>query len=126
MHKALHEALYEALRIEVLHEALRIEALHEALRIEALHEALRTEALHEALRTEALHEALRRVPAIFPIASTRASALYSHLIFFTLPSLHPPYLGRHQNGSQQRTVARTRRPLPEPDDDRCQNQTTTV
>src|SRR6266704_407833 len=87
-------------------------ALHEALRTEALHEALR-----EALRTEALHEALHRVPAIFPIASTRASALCSHLIFLTfLPSLHPPYLGRHQNGSQQRTVARTRRPSPELDD----------
>ena len=79
----------EALRTEALHEALRTEALHEAL-YEALHEALH-ETLHEALRTEALHEALRealrtdealhRVPAIFPIASTRASALYSHLIF---------------------------------------------
>ena len=51
--------------LEALHKAL-----HEALRTEALHEALR-----EALRTEALHEALPRVPAIFPIASTRASTL---------------------------------------------------
>jgi len=41
---------------------------------------------------------------------------------FTLPSLHPPYLGRHQNGSQ-RTVTRTRQPSPEPDD-RRQNQMT--
>src|SRR6202021_112666 len=78
--EALHKALYEALRTEALHEALyealRTEALHEAL-----YEALRTEALHEALRealrTEALHEALPWVPAIFPIASTRASTLYS-------------------------------------------------
>src|SRR6202044_3986191 len=98
-------ALHKALRTEALHKALR-----EALRTEALHKALRTEALHEALRTEALHEAPHRVPAIFPIASTRASAKYtpyihlgSHLIFY--PSLHPPYLGRHQNDSQQTTVA---------------------
>ena len=40
------------------------------------------------------------VPAIFPIASIRASAKYtpyihlgSHLIFY--PFLYPPYLGRH-------------------------------
>jgi hypothetical protein len=65
------KALYKA-----LHKALRTEALHEALRTEALHEALR-----KALRMEALHEALHWVPAIFPIASTRASALCSHLIF---------------------------------------------
>ena len=89
VHEALYEALHEALRTEALHEALR-----EALRTEALREALR-----EGLRTEALHEALHWVPAIFLTASTRASALCSHLIF-TLPSLHPPYLGRHQNGSQ--------------------------
>src|SRR6266566_2027611 len=61
-------------------------------------------------------------------ASTRASAKYtpyihlsSHLIFY--PSLHPSYLRRHRNGSQQRTVARTRRPSPEPVD-RRQNQST--
>jgi hypothetical protein len=78
---------------------------------------------------EALHEALHRVPAIFPIASTRASAKYtpyihlgSHLIFY--PSLHPPYLGRHQNDSQQTTVAGARRPSPELDD--RQSQTTVV
>src|SRR5580658_1383019 len=46
--------------------------------------------------------------------------LGSHLISY--PSLRPPYLGRHQNGSQ-RTVVRTRRPSLEPDD-RRQNQTT--
>src|SRR6266566_2858408 len=61
-------------------------------------------------------------------ASTRASAKYtpyihlsSHLIFY--PSLHPSYLRRHRNGSQQRTVARTRRPSPEPVN-RRQNQST--
>ena len=98
----LHEALRKALRIEALHEALR-EALHKALR--------------EVLRTEALHEAPHRVPAIFPIASTRASTQYTPYIatlFFTLPSLHPSYLGRHQNGSQQRTVTKTRRPFEQP------------
>src|SRR6266403_288500 len=105
LYKALHEAVHKAL----------YEALHEALRTEALHEALR-----EALRTEALHETLHRVPAIFPIASTGA---YVATLIFTLSSLHPSYLGRHQNGSQQRTVARTRRLLLELDD-RRQNQTT--
>src|SRR6266700_631669 len=61
-------------------------------------------------------------------ASTCASAKYtpyihlsSHLIFY--PSLHLSYLRRHRNGSQQRTVARTRRPSPEPDD-RRQHQST--
>ena len=43
----------------------------------------------------------------------------SHLISYL--SLRPPYLGRHQNGSQ-RTVVRTRRPSPEPDNDRLNNQ----
>jgi len=43
-------------------------------------------------------------------------------LFFTLPSLHPPYLVRHQNGSQQRTVARTRWPSPEPNDRRTRRQ----
>src|ERR1700722_16658464 len=42
---------------------------------------------------------------------------YVATLFFTLPSLYSPYLGRYQNGSQQRTVARTRRPLPEPASD---------
>jgi len=55
-----------------------------------IHKALR-EALRKSLRTEALH----RVPAIFPIASTRASAKYTPyiatLFFFTYPSLYPPY-----------------------------------
>ena len=63
-------------------------------------------------------------------SSTRSSASgpryipdslsYVATLFFLsiLPSLHPPYLGRHQNGSQQRTVARTRRPSPELDDRR--------
>ena len=67
------------------------------------------------------------VPAIFLIASIYASAKYtpyiylgSHLIFY--PSLHPLYLERHQNGSQK-TVVRTKRLSPEPDD-RYQNQTT--
>ena len=78
LYKALHEALHEALH-KALHEALH-EALYEALRTEALHKALR-----EALRTEALHEALHRVPAIFPIASTRVSA-YVAALFFTLLS----------------------------------------
>src|SRR6266699_586839 len=48
---------------------------------------------------------------------------YVATLFFNLPSLHSPYLGRHQNGSQQRTVTRTRRLSLEPDD-RYQNQTT--
>jgi hypothetical protein len=43
--------------------------------------------LREALRTEALH----RVPAIFPIASTRASAKYTPYIatLFFYPSFLP-------------------------------------
>ena len=75
-----------------------------------------------------------RVPAIFLIAFTRAFAKYtpyihlsSHLIFY--PSLHPSYLRKHQNGSQQITVSRTRRPSQNQMtvarlDDRYQNQTT--
>ena len=108
LHKALHEALHKA-----LHKALRTKALHEALR-----EAPRTEALHEALRTEALHEAPHRVPAIFPIASTRASAKYtpyihlgSHLIFY--PSFLTSSLPR---GTPER----------QPADDRRQSRTTVV
>ena len=115
LHKALHEALHEALH-KALHKALRTKALHEALR-----EALRTEALHEALRTEALHEAPHRVPAIFPIASTRASAKYTPYIatlFFTHPSFLTSSLPRKALERQpaedcrqnQTTVARTRRP----------------
>ena len=46
--------------------------------------------------------------------------LGSHLISY--PSLRPPYLGRHQNGSQ-RTVVRTKQLSLEPDD-RRQNQMT--
>ena len=103
MHKALREALrtealYEALH-KALREALHTEALYKALH-KALYKALRTEALHkalrEALRTEALHKALYRVPAIFPIASTHISTYVAALFFLPfLPSLHPPYLGRH-------------------------------
>jgi hypothetical protein len=88
LHKALYKALYKALH-KALHEALH-KALHEAL-YEALYKALH-KALREALCTEALHEALRealhQVPAIFPIASTRASAKYTPYIatlFFTHP-----------------------------------------
>src|SRR6266576_1714647 len=62
------------------------------------------------------------------LASIYASAKYtpyihlsSHLIFY--PSLYPSYLRRHRNGSQQRTIARTRRPSPEPVN-RRQNQST--
>ena len=83
------------------------EALHEALR-----EALRTEALREALRTEALH----RVPAVFPIASTRASAKYTPYIatlFFTLLSFLTSSLPREA-------------PERQPAEDCCQNQTTVL
>src|SRR6266700_4786438 len=100
--EAIHEALHEALRTEALHEAL-----HKALRTEALHEALR-----EALRTEALH----RVPAIFLIASTRASAKYSPYIatlFFTHPSFLTSSLPR-------KALVR------QPSDDCRQNQTTAI
>src|SRR6266436_4796633 len=133
LHKVLHEALHE-----VLHEALRKaphEALHEALHKaphEALHKALCTEALHEALREALRTEAPHRVPAIFPIASTRASAKYTPYIatlFFTLPSLHPPYLAERQPAEDRRqnqtTVVRTRRPSSEPGN-RCLNQRTVV
>ena len=68
MYKALYKALHKAL----------YKALHKALYI--LHEALR-----ETLRIEALH----RVPAIFPIAFTRAFAKYTPYIatlIFTFPS----------------------------------------
>jgi hypothetical protein len=74
LYKALYKALYEALH-KALHEALH-KALHEALYIEALHKALH-KALHEALREALRTEALHRVPAKFPIASTRASAKYT-------------------------------------------------
>ena len=98
---AKFEVLYK-----VPHEALR-EALHKALH-EVLHKVL-YEALHEAL-----HKAPHQVPAIFPIASTHTFAKYTPILppYFLpiLSSLYPPYLGRHQNGSQQRTVAKTRRP----------------
>ena len=86
---------------------------------------VRTEALRETLCTEAL----RRVPAKFPIASTRASAKYTPYIvtlIFTFPSFltsslpreapeRQPAEDRRQN---QTTVARTRRPSPELDDRR--------
>ena len=45
----------------------------------------------------------------------------SHLYFY--PSLYPPYLGRHQDDSQQTTVARARRPSPSPDDRRRSQMT---
>ena len=102
--------LYTKLLYKALHEALH-KALHKALRIEALHKALR-----EALCTEALHEASHRVPAIFPIASTRASAKYtpyihlgSHLLFY--PSFLTSSLPR---GTLER----------QPADDRRQSRTT--
>ena len=89
----LYEALYEALYIEALHEALR-----EALRMEALHEAL-----HKAFvcARDTLLSGPRYIPdslytclcQVYPYIH-----LGSHLIFY--PSLHPPYLGRHQNASQ--------------------------
>ena len=110
LYKALHKALHETLYTKALHKAL-----HKALRTKALREALRTEALREALCTEALY----RVPAIFPIASTHASAKYTPYIatlFFTHPSfltssLPRKALERHCRQNQT-TVARTRRPLP--------------
>src|SRR6267142_4362685 len=75
-----------------------------------------------------------RVPAIFPIASTRVSAKYAPYVatlFFTLPSFLTSSLPREVPERQpaedrcqnQTTIARTRRPSPEPDDHR-QNQTT--
>ena len=78
---------------------------------EVLHEALH-EVLHEALRTEALY----RVPAIFPIASTRASAKYTPYIatlFFTHPSFLTSSLPRKALERQPAEDARTRRLLPE-------------
>ena len=108
LHKALHEALHKA-----LHKALRTKALHEALR--------------EALRTEALHEAPYRVPAIFPIASTRASAKYTpHIatLFFTHPSFltsslprkalerqPAEYCRQNQTATVRTTVQRTPRTI---------------
>src|SRR5437016_10362116 len=75
----------------------------------------------------------RRPPSVttfnfsVPTLSCTPSLPYVATLFFNLPSLHPPYLGRHQNGSQQRTVTRTRRLSPEPEeDDRNQHQTTTT
>src|SRR5437016_14236197 len=71
----------------------------------------------------------RRPPSVttfnfsVPTLSCTPSLPYVATLFFNLPSLHPPYLGRHQNGSQQRTVTRTRRLSLEPDDDRRSNQT---
>ena len=67
----------------------------------------------------------RKLVVNIAVASTRASAKYTpyiaHLIFY--PSfLTSSLLGRHQNSSQQRTVARTRQPSPELDDDRSNNQ----
>src|SRR5712672_3102942 len=121
LREALREALYEALH-EVLHEALYKalykvlhEALHEALH-KALHKALRTEALHKALREALRTEALHWVPAIFPIASTRASAKYTPYIatlFFTLPSFLTSSLPREAPDRQ-------------PAEDRRQNQTTVL
>src|SRR5437016_7330844 len=70
----------------------------------------------------------RRPPSVttfnfsVPTLSCTPSLPYVATLFFNLPSLHPPYLGRHQNGSQQRTVTRTRRLSLEPDDDRLSNQ----
>ena len=100
---------------------------------EALREALRTEALPK-LYTKPLYVRAThyyQVPAIFPIASTRASAKYtpyihlgSHLIFYPsfLTSSLPretlerqPADDRRQN---QTTVAGARRPSPELDDRR--------
>ena len=55
-------------------------------------------------------------------STSNVTDTYVATLFFTLPSLHPPYLGRHQNGSQQRTVTRTRRLSLELDDGRLNNQ----
>src|SRR6266702_3225175 len=106
--KAFHEALHKALH-KAFHEALH-KALHKALH-EALHKASH-KALHEALREALYTEALHRVPAIFPIASTRASAKYTPYIatlFFTLPSFLTSSLPREA-------------PERQPTEDRHQNQ----
>jgi len=95
LRKALHEALHKALHTEALHKAL--------------HEALRTEALHEALRETLCTKALRRVLAIFPIASTRASAKYTPYIatlIFTFPSFLTSTLPRE---APERQLAEDRR-----------------
>src|SRR5437016_228369 len=70
----------------------------------------------------------RRPPSVttfnfsVPTLSCTPSLPYVATLFFNLPSLHPPYLGRHQNGSQQRTVTRTRRLSQKGEEERMSKQ----
>jgi len=74
-------------RTVILREALH-EALHKALHTEAARGSARSSTYGSSARG-LCPKALRRVPAIFPIASTRASAKYTPYIatlIFTFPS----------------------------------------